>query len=300
MSSGLFSAFIHWCVSTFVNFQMKAGGLKFRELNTDNFFIRYWDSENQKPPLILMQAFSAEGKYSWRFQVWRLSRKYRLIVPNLLYFGGSYAKEPKYTIDEQIDALTDLLKKLSLEKVILCGASYSGIVAAEYAIQKPNAVNKLILLGSPLKYVSNEKRNLLYLKYKVKDRIDLLVPKDHEGFRKLGKLAYHRPPYIPTFILKSLFNHIYHPQMDERKKLLSVFDAEQTERDQKNYQFNCPVLIINGEYDELVPVETSEKLFQELGVNAGLKIIPDTAHLPCLEKPRIFNQIVLQFLDPKK
>jgi pimeloyl-ACP methyl ester carboxylesterase len=57
----------------------------------------------------------------------------------------------------------------------------------------------------------------------------------------------------------------------------------------------CPVLLVWGEKDYVVPVRTALELQQHLKC-AQLSIIPDCGHLPYEELPKEFNQRVLKWL----
>jgi pimeloyl-ACP methyl ester carboxylesterase len=56
-----------------------------------------------------------------------------------------------------------------------------------------------------------------------------------------------------------------------------------------------PVLIVWGEQDAMIPVETARRL-HELATGSSLQVIPECGHLPALEKPAEFARCVLEFL----
>ena len=61
-------------------------------------------------------------------------------------------------------------------------------------------------------------------------------------------------------------------------------------------EINAPTLIILGDRDEENIAIIAELLAANIS-GAKKVIIPDTAHLPNMEKPALFNQIVLEFLQ---
>jgi pimeloyl-ACP methyl ester carboxylesterase len=279
-----------------VNLQMKKNGLTFHEKQFEKYLIRYWDSGGDKPVLILLQAFTAEGKFTWRKQVKAFGQKFRLVIPNLLYFGGSTATSPDYSVSEQVNAIDDLLNHLGINSFFLCGASYGGIVALELALSKSERVKKLIILGTPIKFLTEEDRQPVYEKYGADGKVSLLVPDNHRKAKKLLGIAYKNPPPVPLFIFKSIYENLYVPQSEDRKKLLSRLENEEHIYNARNYQYPFPVLLIWGEEDHLVPLHVGKKLKEHIGANTILEIISGTTHLPNLEKPKIFNEIVLAFL----
>jgi hypothetical protein len=46
----------------------------------------------ERPAVVLVHGFAAEGIVTWQFQVGVLAKKYDVYVPDLLFFGGSETK----------------------------------------------------------------------------------------------------------------------------------------------------------------------------------------------------------------
>jgi pimeloyl-ACP methyl ester carboxylesterase len=90
------------------------------------------------------------GKPSWRD--WEglmdLAESYRLIVPDLVGFGGS--SRPGETPDYRAQArvVHELLDVLKVERATLAGYSWGGQVALEVAIDWPERVEGMILVAS--------------------------------------------------------------------------------------------------------------------------------------------------------
>lgn len=294
---GIFHRINYRIVDRILDGRMKRAGLHQRVADLPAFTIRYWDSENGKPPLVLMQAFTAENKFTWQKQVKGLAKKFRLIIPNLVHFGGSTAKHPEYNVQEQVNALAALLGFLKTGPVFICGASYSGIVSTEFARQFPDRVRSLALIAMPVKYITDADRARTYAHFGVSNRISLLVPDDHRMVRNLISLAYHKPPFIPLYILKSIYLNLYLRQKEDRKKVLEAFDREQPVFDAKDYRFNFPVLLVWGAEDRMVPLSAGKKLAQHMGSNTRLEIFESCGHLPNLEKPEQFNELLTGFFS---
>ena len=58
---------------------------------------------------------------------------------------------------------------------------------------------------------------------------------------------------------------------------------------------NCPTLVVWGSDDNIVPVEDADE-FERLIPNARKVILDDTGHVPMLERPETFNDLVVDFL----
>jgi pimeloyl-ACP methyl ester carboxylesterase len=61
-------------------------------------------------------------------------------------------------------------------------------------------------------------------------------------------------------------------------------------------QLQCPVLIVHGADDQLIPVSEAKLMHQQLP-GSRLVVIPEAGHLPNLEQPELFNQAVREFLS---
>lgn len=48
--------------------------------------------KKERPAVVLVHGFAAEGIVTWQFQVGVLAKKYDVYVPDLLFFGGSETK----------------------------------------------------------------------------------------------------------------------------------------------------------------------------------------------------------------
>jgi pimeloyl-ACP methyl ester carboxylesterase len=60
-------------------------------------------------------------------------------------------------------------------------------------------------------------------------------------------------------------------------------------------EVKVPVLLVWGEDDNLVPVGDADE-FERLIPNARKVILKDTGHVPMLERPSTFNDLVVDFL----
>jgi pimeloyl-ACP methyl ester carboxylesterase len=70
-----------------------------------------------------------------------------------------------------------------------------------------------------------------------------------------------------------------------------------------NYDFRdrlpavkAPTLLVWGREDNLVPVKDADE-FERLIPGARKVILEDTGHVPMLERPQTFNDLLVEFLD---
>ena len=58
----------------------------------------------------------------------------------------------------------------------------------------------------------------------------------------------------------------------------------------------CPVLIVQGQHDLLVPARDADE-YEQLIPNARKLVWPETGHAPQLERPVRFNDALLAFVN---
>jgi pimeloyl-ACP methyl ester carboxylesterase len=290
----IFSPFF-W-VRLVVNWRMKSSGLKLYSCETDKYFINYWDNQADKPTVLLIQAFAAESQYTWHKQVRSLRKDFRVVIPNFLYFGGSYMKgEKSYAMQDQIDAIHELVQYLKIGKLMLCGASIGGVIATEFTDQFPDKVTKLILSNSPLKYDQEEDLKALLKDFGLTEKTDLFVPRNHKQLHRLFGVSYYRKPPLPAFVFKSIYRHMY-LNADDKRKLVEASSIDLEKLRSKQYNINVPILLLWGSNDLLCPVSVAEQLKAHFGENAKMEVIPKTAHMANYEKPWKYNRLLGKFL----
>ena len=282
-------------IEAVANRRYKKCGLKLRTIELENFHIQYWDSENDKPALVLLQAFAAEGKYTWLKQVKSLYKKYRLIVPNLIYFGESSMHPKSYNVHDQVRAMRLLIESLGIESYLLCGASYGGVIATELCMLHKNRVTKMVLTNAPLKFTLTEDTQPIMDEINVEAEADLLVPKNPRHLRKLFMSAYYSKPPIPFFVFKSVYKNVY-ADVSNKTALLNTFLHYKEEIRDKIFDLDLPILMIWGKEDRMAPIRIAYQLKEHFGSNASIVEIPKAAHMPNYERPATYNKVLTTFL----
>lgn len=283
---------------SYAKWKLKKAGLRHHILDVDNYTFSYWDSGSKnKPVYFLFHGYGTPTHLQWFQQVKMLSKTHRIILPNLLYFGSIMKGEKKYRTEDQVEAMSILLKELKIDSLILGGYSYGGIVAAELALKEKNKIKMLTIFSSPLKFFSKEDSANILVKGKTKNIPELLVPPNIEVATKFIKLLQYSERRIPKFIIKNFYENLF---QDEQKNsnyraLLSDLLSKMDYFKNQDYTFNYPVLLIWGENDELIPKRIGIEL-KDYFISSELHIIPKAGHLLNIEQKRKFNTVLHEFL----
>ncbi|TVU37951.1 hypothetical protein EJB05_11296 [Eragrostis curvula] len=269
-----------------------------------------------RPVLVLLHGFGPPATWQWRRQVGPLARRFRLIVPDLLFFGGSGTSAPGARSEaHQAEAVAKLVAAMvpGARRVCVAGTSYGGFVAYHVArLLGPAAVDRVVIASSDLLKADADDRALL--RRGGADRVeDVMLPRSPERMRRLVRLAYHRPRrFTPGFVLRDLvqirvameiatetilLQYLYNDKVEEKIELIKGITLGNKDQFQLT-PLQQEVLVLWGEHDQIFPIEKAFEVTRKLGANARLEVVKNTGHLPQEEDPKRFNEALMNFLLP--
>ena len=102
-------------------------------------------------PVMLMLHGFPEFWYSWRYQIREFSKDHRVIAVDLRGYGESDKPLSKdtYTIQQVTSDIIELINSICKEKCILVAHDWGGIFAWRVVYQRPDLVEKYIVLCCP-------------------------------------------------------------------------------------------------------------------------------------------------------
>lgn len=104
--------------------------------------------------------------FVWNSQIEFFSKKYTVITYDQRGHGISDKPKADYSIETLSNDLYCLIEELNLEKVILVGHSMGGMTALTFALNHPDKVSKLVLVGTSAKMSfsgRNQLRDMLHI-----------------------------------------------------------------------------------------------------------------------------------------
>ncbi|XP_014499835.1 uncharacterized protein LOC106760907 [Vigna radiata var. radiata] len=278
-----------------------AAGLSSYTLDVDNeTTVHFWAPTNrtaQKPAVVLIHGFGPAAIWQWRLQVQFLAPHFNVYVPDLIFFGGSSSTSSERSETFQAASVGKLLDKLKVEKFKVVGTSYGGMVAYNLAkMFGEERVEKVVIASSGV----NMKRsnNVALVQRAELEKIeDLMLPATPQQLRKLMSLSiYKTPQFLPHFLLNDFLHKLYSENRKEKKELLKGLTIGKDESSTL-WPLEQEVLIVWGEQDQIFPVEMARELKEIIGRKARLELIKEASHVPQIEKPREFNNILLNFFQ---
>jgi 3-oxoadipate enol-lactonase len=257
----------------------------------------YYEMAGTGDAVVLLHGLAVDSRY-WQAQFDALSQHYQVVRYDLRGFGKSAlpTTEP-YTHADDLKALLDYL---GIERAHLIGNSFGGVNAINFALAYPEATRSLIL-------VDNEVQGAEGLPPATAEENDawaaVFAALEKGDKRAASEAAVDLHPY---FIVAKTMPAV-------RSQLINLFTDYSWWHFQGNQdpvripeipaakrlgEIKAPTLVIIGERDNQdiqVLVDMTVK-----GIPGAQKVImPGLDHVPFLEDPAGFNQIVLEFLADK-
>jgi 3-oxoadipate enol-lactonase len=237
-------------------------------------------------PLFLFHSLLSD-RASFDAVVPELAKSFRVIVPELPGFGRSRAVTGGLAAvaDRMAEAVVDAADG---KDAIVLGNGYGGFVALQMAIRHPGIATRLVLADCGAAF-SEPGREAFR---------NMAAAASAKGLSAITDVAMRRL-FAPEF-------QAAHPDLmqDRREAFLrtdpTVFraacDALATlDLRPELGKVKVPVLVLVGEHDEATPPPMSHELAAGLP-QAHLEIIPGCAHVPQLQSPRLFLNVIADFL----
>lgn len=241
-------------------------------------------------PLILIHGggAGADGWGNWRGCLDRYAQNFRVIVPDMPGFGRSAKPDPEtyaYTQANRNAHLIALIAALGLGQVDLIGNSMGGATALGVAMQRPELVRKLVLMGSAGLAIANPDPSAM------KD----LVGYDYtvEGMRKIMK-ALGGSRFQPSEEAV-LYRDALMKDEAARKALKAVVAARLTYEREEIAAVKTPTLVVGGKEDK-VAILARTYGYLELLENSWGFIVPHAGHWVMIEAPDEFVSVTSSFL----
>ncbi|KAM3696488.1 hypothetical protein ACJW31_06G042400 [Castanea mollissima] len=246
--------------------------------------------------VVLIHGFGADGIITWQFQVLALARKFKVYVPDLVFFGGSITDRSERSPEFQAECVAKGLKKLGVERCSLVGLSYGGMVGFKMAEMYPDLVDSVVLSCSAMALTKSISDTALE-RIGFKSWSDYLLPDSVQGLKIFFDIATFKLPWkldwIPNFVYKHYLEVMY-DNREQREELLKALVIDDKD-------FTIPhhpqrVHLLWGENDIIFNKEVVNNLMWQLGDRATLQYIEKAGHLVEVEQPCVYNKHLKEIL----
>jgi pimeloyl-ACP methyl ester carboxylesterase len=278
-----------------INDNARHFGLVEKYVENDKFRMKYWIG-GQGETLLLIHGFGYGSAFNWYPQIEDFSKKYKLIIPDLLCFGDSKLYVEDYSLDIQSEALHLILEKESIDTFDIVAHSYGGFVASNFlANYSSSNVKKLIVINSPVSGISEQYIDSIENEFKVKSIADLVLPTSISELKRLSEVFEGRKIHAPKSLLDDLYqNIIFHNGNDKRKIINYLLDHNNNILD---FDIKRKFVVIWGRKDRIFTIRLAEKIKEKYNRNVELYIFNNEGHAPQIDNPPKFNKLVLDILE---
>ncbi len=226
---------------------------------------------------------------SWALQTSVLSKKYRVLLYDCRGMWKSDHPKGPYTMELHADDLSMLLEALGIETAHVAGISYGAEVSMAFALRYPHKTLSLFLSSA----VSQSDP---VLKGFIGTWLDACRAKDpirlyQESFMLNFSDAYIARNQAALAAAAARYADLDHSAVEELINCFASMDMTARLNEVK-----APAMVVVGEEDILKPRKYSEKIVSQIP-NAQLVVVPGAGHALCLEKPVVFNALLLGFVD---
>ncbi len=108
--------------------------------------VRYYD-EGQGETVLLLHGLGGFAEHWWK-NIDPLSRRFRVIAPDIVGFGLTDKPEADYTLGYFVEFVSAFVNALGIARTAIIGTSLGGAVAMQRALSDPGSVGKLVLVAS--------------------------------------------------------------------------------------------------------------------------------------------------------
>jgi pimeloyl-ACP methyl ester carboxylesterase len=222
--------------------------------------------------IVLTHGLAGSGTL-WREQVRGLSGEFRMVTWDLRGHGESGAATGTFTLADLAEDLGSVIDDVGIDRAVVLGHSAGGVIAMRFALDHPERVEALILVGTAGQ--CNERAANFY------EQLAALAVEDgmESVHRNLGLAAEGATAGDPvTFarVARCMANLLNEPLTPEVERI------------------RCPTLIIVGGRDFLGA--GGSVILSRRIPGSRLEIVPERGHGIFLEDPESFNAMVKEFV----
>ncbi len=271
-----------------------------RKIEVDGLLTRYLTA-GEGAPLVLLHALG-ESVLDWQWVLSALARSYRVYAPDLPGFGGSAKPVADYSPVFFARFAAAFLDALEIEHGAVAGNSLGGLIALRLALSEPERVSALCLIDS-VGLGQEASWSLRLPSIPGSGDMAALWSKTPLGATQRAwlkaQLLFARPERAPAGWMNEQCRLAQLPGFMEAA--LAALRAQLDLGGQREVldqlpRLEIPTLIVWGESDRILPVSQAREAVARLK-QGTLELIPDCGHLPQVEQPDYFVNVLSRFLD---
>jgi pimeloyl-ACP methyl ester carboxylesterase len=234
-------------------------------------------------------------KESWELQVVELAKRFRVITFDNRGVGGTTVPNEPFTVGDMAADTAGFMDTLGIASAHIIGVSMGGLIAQVLALDYADRVEKVVLgctshggrhavqpRGEVMEVLAKASDPTLPVEESVRMRLPVVFSE---------RFIREEPERLEEFVRSSVK---YWPTPEGAAGqfgALSVFNVKR-----RLGEIHCPVLVITGSEDRMMPPENSRLLAEGIE-GAEHYLVNGAGHSFFLEKPDEVNGVLIDFLS---
>ncbi len=264
--------------------QAKASPEIGKSIQVGNIKTNYHEAGSGEPVILIHGSGPGVSAWAnWQFAIPYLAERFHVFAYDQIGFGYTDpAPNQKYSLQLWTEHLLNFMQAVGVKRAHLVGNSMGASVALAAAVDHPEVVDRLVLMGP------------MGVRFQLKpgeglDAVWGYTP-SVANMRRLIDIFAYDPGKFPTDQLAEM-----RYQASIRPGAQEAFSSMFPQPRQEQVEIQNQTLIIHGREDRVIPLETSLKLINVIS-NAQLHVFGHCGHWTQLEPRDAFNRLVRDFL----
>jgi len=238
----------------------------------------------EKPPLVFANSLGSDLR-TWDEVADRLIERFRIVRYDIRGHGLTDAPRPPYSMDDLARDLDGLLDALQINGALVCGLSVGGLIAQRFALMNPSRVRGLVLCDTGARIGTVESWNQRIELVKSGGVQSFVAPSMERWFSE----AFRRERAADV---RGYANMLGQTTVDGY--LGTCFALRDADLTLAVKAITKPTLVLCGDQDIATPPELGRALAEAIP-GAKFSLIPDAAHLSCIEQPEAMAKMLMEF-----
>jgi non-heme chloroperoxidase len=280
--------------------EMNEGEMTMNAITTKDGTSIYYKDWGTGKPITFSHGWPLSAD-AWDAQMLFLGHQgYRVIAHDRRGHGRSGQTWTGNDMDTYADDLAELIEALNLRDLTMVGHSTGGGEVARYIGRHGNKrVSKAVLIASVPPLMLKTDKNPGGLPLSVFDQSRAGVAGDRSQYYRdlsIPFYGYNKPDAKPSEGVKEQFW-----RLGMQSSIIGSYDCirafSETDFTEDLKKIEVPTLVLQGDADQIVPIEDASYLTAKIVKNATLDVIPGAPHGLCTTHADIVNQHLLAFLQ---
>ncbi|TDD93149.1 alpha/beta fold hydrolase [Saccharopolyspora karakumensis] len=267
--------------------------------------VRYYKAGTEGPPIVLLHGGGPDNALlSWRNTIGVLAADHRVYAPDLPGQGGSTEWRGRGNQRTFEEVLRWLLDAWRIPQATLVGLSMGGSIATGFTLRHPQRVRALALVDSTgmQQRMPHHLATYLLMRTGFSGRMAATLLRSN---RSLARFALNKVFFADASSVRDLESIVDEVSAEAavRRSVFADWHADAINRRSMTInhlpqlnRITCPVTVIHGEEDALVPVASAQEVAGAIP-GAQLRVMPQAGHWPNRERPTEFNALLREFVN---